>query len=302
VPAPLRRPLAVLAALASIVIWAVNYPAMKIAFRELSPLAFTGWRFLLATAFLFAEALARRERLVPPPGARGLAFLLAVSGVGLYQWLYSLGLASTSSFSAALLNSVSPLIAMLLVVVLGWERLSPLAAAGSVTAWCGVAFFVASARGADFGNAAGNLMCLGAAVCWAVYNLASVRAGRLLSPLGAQVATFGGGTVLVLAYALPAMLRQDYARVGRLTWAIVVFSALFPLALAFRLWPEAVRTLGVTQATSLGFLVPVLAGVASAILTRERFDAQKLLSAAVILAGLALTRIGQPRKSPSPAR
>ena len=135
----------------------------------------------------------------------------------------------------------------------------------------------------------------------AVYNLASVRAGRLFSPLGAQVATFGGGTVLVLAYALPDMLRQDYARVGRLTWAIVVFSALFPLALAFRLWPEAVRTLGVTQATSLGFLVPVLAGVASALSTGERFDAQKLVSAAVILAGLALTRIGRPQ-SPSAAR
>ena len=85
--APLSRPLAVLAALTSIVIWAVNYPAMKVAFREISPLAFTGWRFLLATTFLFAEAFVRREPLVPPPGARGPALLLALSGVGIYPWL-----------------------------------------------------------------------------------------------------------------------------------------------------------------------------------------------------------------------
>jgi len=295
VTAPLRRPLAVLAALTSVVIWAVNYPAMKVAFRELSPLAFTGWRFLLATAFLFAEALVRRERLVPPPGARGLAVLLALSGVALYQWLYALGLASTSGFSAALLNSVSPLVAMLLVVLLGWERMTPLAGAGSLLAWGGVALFVTSARGADFGNTAGNLMCLGAATSWAVYNVVSARAGRLLSPRAAQLATFGGGTVLILAYALPDMLRQDYSRVSASTWALVVFSAILPLAVAFRLWLEAVRTLGVAQATSFGFLVPVLAGIASAIFTGERFNARKVLSAAVVLSGLALIRVVRTR-------
>ncbi|HMA29035.1 MAG TPA: DMT family transporter [Thermoanaerobaculia bacterium] len=300
--APLRRPLALLAALASVVIWAVNYPAMKVAFRELSPLAFTGWRFVLATTFLLGEALVRRERLVPPPGARGLGLVLALSGVGLYQWLYALGLASTSSFSAALLNSVSPLVAVLLVVLLGWERMSPLAGAGSLVAWGGVALFVASARGPDFGSTAGNLMCLGAAVSWAVYNVASARAGRFLSPLGAQLAAFGGGTVLILAYALPDMLRQDYARVSPSAWAIVVLSALLPLVVAFRLWLGAVRTLGVAHATSFGFLVPVLAGIASAIFTGERFHAQKVLSAAVVLAGLALTRIGRRADRPLPAR
>ncbi|HEX7616158.1 MAG TPA: DMT family transporter [Thermoanaerobaculia bacterium] len=293
--APLRRPLAVLAALTCVVIWAVNYPAMKVAFREISPLAFTGWRFLLATTLLFAEALVRRERLVPPPGARGLALLLALSGVGMYQWLYALGLASTSGFSAALLNSVSPLIAMLLVVLLGWERMSPLAGAGSLLAWGGVALFVLSTRGVDFGSTTGNLMCLGAATSWAVYNVASVRAGRFLSPRGAQLAAFGGGSVLILAYALPDMLRQDYSRVTLSTWSIVVFSAVLPLAVAFRLWLEAVRTLGVAQATSFGFLVPVLAGVASAIFTGERFNAEKILSAAVVLSGLAVIRFARER-------
>ena len=300
--ASLRRPLAVLGALASVVIWAVNYPATKIVYRELSPLAFTGWRIVLAAAFLITEALVRRERLVPPPGARGLALVLALSGVGAYQWLYALGLASTSGFSAALLNSVSPLIAMLLVVVFGWERMSPLAGAGSLVAWGGVALFVTSTHGPDFGSTAGNLMCLGAATSWAVYNVASARAARFLSPLGTQLAAFGGGTVLVLAYTLPDMVRQDYTRLSPWTWAIAVLSTFLPLVVAFRLWLGAVRTLGVAQGTSFGFLIPVLAGIASAILTGERFDAQKVLSAAVVLAGLALTRIGRRPDSPVPAR
>ena len=182
---------------------------------------------------------------------------------------------------------------MLLVVLFGWERMSKLAGAGSLLAWGGVALFVTSAHGADFGSRAGNLMCLGAAASWAVYNVASARAGRLLSPLGAQLAAFGGGTVLILAYALPDMLRQDYTRVSSSTWAILVLSALLPLVVAFRLWLEAVRTLGVAQATSFGFLVPVLAGIASAIFTGEQFNAQKVLSAVVVLSGLALIRVAR---------
>ena len=293
--APLRRPLAVLAALFAVTVWAVNYPAMKIAYRELSPLAFNGWRFLLATLILVSEAIVQRQPLLPPPGARGHALLLAVSGVGLYQWLYALGLASTSSFSAALMTSVSPLIALVLVVLLRLERLSRLAVVGSLVAWCGVAFFVDSSRGPDLGSTAGNLMCLGAAASWAVYNVVSARAGRLLSPRGAQLAAFGGGTLLILAYAWPDMVRQDYTRVGAGTWAIVLASAVFPLAVSYRLWIAAVESLGVAEATSFGFLVPVLAGVASAILTGERFTASKLLSAAVVLTGLALIRLERTR-------
>jgi drug/metabolite transporter (DMT)-like permease len=297
-----RRPLALAGALLSIVIWAVNYPAMKIAFREMSPLAFTGWRFVIATGFLLAEARVRREPVVPPRGVRGLAAVLALSGVGVYQWFYAQGLASTTSFSAAILNSISPLVAMALVAALGWERPGGLAVFGSLVAWGGVALFVGAARGAGLGNTAGNLLCLGAATCWGAFNVASSRVAGRMSPMTAQASTFAGGTALVFVYALPDMLRQDYRTVSAGTWAIVVLSAFLPLALAFRLWPEAVRTLGVAQATSLGFLTPVLAGVASALWTGERFDAGKLLAAGVVLLGLALTRAGRRPVAPASAR
>lgn len=297
-----RRRLALLGALVSILIWAVNYPAMKVAFREMAPLAFTGLRFAIATAFLLAEARLRREPVVPPKGVRGLAAVLALSGVGVYQWLYSQGLASTTGFSAAILNSISPLVAMLLVGLLGWERPGPLAVLGALVAWAGVALFVNVASGEGLGTTEGNLLCLGAATCWGVYNVASSRVGGRMSPMTAQASTFALGSALIFVYALPDVIRQDYRAVSGATWTIVVLSAFLPLTLAFRLWPEAVRTLGVAQATSLGFLTPVLAGIASALWTGERFDWQKLAAAGVVLAGLALTRAGRRPPAPEAAK
>lgn len=295
-----QRPLALAGALLSVLIWAVNYPAMKVGFREMAPLAFTGWRFAIATAVLLGEARLRRESVLPPKGARGLAVVLALSGVGVYQWLYAQGLASTTSFSAAILNSISPLVAMLLVALLGWELPGALAVVGSLLAWTGVFLFVQAARGAGLGSAAGNLLCLGAATSWGVYNVASSRVADRMSPMTTQASTFAAGTAVIFLYALPDMLRQDYRAVHAGTWVIVVLSAFLPLVLAFRLWPHAVRTLGVAQATSLGFLTPVLTGIASALWTGERFDAGKLFAAAVVLAGLALTRVGRRPPAPDP--
>lgn len=295
-PSATARRLALAGTLLCVLVWAVNYPAMKVAFRELSPLAYTGWRFLLAAVCFVALALRERAPLLPPKGARGLGLLLALSGVGVYQWFYSLGVAETSGFSSALLNSTSPLIALLIVAFLGWERLTPLVAAGTAVAYGGVALFVATSHGAEAGTTRGNILCLGSATCWAIYSVSSSRIHGRMSPATTQAVTFGGGTVLLLAYAWPSMLAQDYAKVGALSWTILLLSVLFPLLISFQLWTHAIRTLGVTTTTSLGLLIPIVAGATSAAWTGERFPLPKVGAALVVLAGLGLTRLPWRRK------
>ncbi len=290
----------ILSALLCAVIWAVNYPAMKVALREMDPLAYTGWRFILASIILLSEALARKVPLLPPRGARGDGVLLALSGVGVYQGFYALGVAGTTGFSAALLNSTSPLMAGILVHVLGEERATPQGAAGTAVAWAGVILFLRTAHGGELGGLAGNLLSLAAAACWAIYSVAASRAPRSMPPLTAQVATFVGGSSVLIPYCLPAMVRQDYARIGALTLTILVLSAILPLALAFRLWTIALGSLGVARTTRFSFLIPVLAGVVSAIWTGEAFDAGKLAAAALVLAGLVVAHGGEhipPRAS-----
>ncbi len=280
-----------------VVVWAVNYPAMKIALRELAPLAYTGWRFALAAGILVVWALVRRSPIFPSRAELPFALLLALTGVVVYQWFFALGVGATSGFSAALLNGVSPLLAVLLVTLLGWERLTPYAAAGSVLAYVGVGLFLWSAHGgSDLGSLAGNLLCLGSAACWAVYCVITSRAEGRIEPFTAHVSMFVLGAPAVLAYCLPSMLAQDYAAVSAAAWIICALSAVLPLVVAFHLWNIGIRVLGVARTTRLAFLIPVLAGVASAVWTGERFTATKLASAALVLLGLALTRFGRAWK------
>ncbi len=289
---------AVAAALFAVSVWAVNYPAMKLAFRDFGPLAYTGWRFVIATAILLASLARRREPLLPARQAWPHAVLLALSGVGVYQLFYALGVAGTSGFEAALLNSVSPLVSLLLAALLGWERLTPFAVAGSLVAYGGVALFVVSSQRLGTATLGGSLLCLGSATTWAVFSVASSRSTGRMSPLTAQTATFALGTLCVLIYCAPAMLRQDYASVRSSSWVILVLSAILPLVLAFRAWAFALQVLGVASTATLGFLIPVIAGVTSAAFTGERFGPAKIAAGGVVLAGLAISRV---RRTPSGA-
>lgn len=275
--------------------WAVNYPAMKVAFREIEPLAYTGWRFVIASAVVLVTSAARQEPIEVPRSAWPLAILLALSGIGVYQWFYALGVAETTGFAAALLNAVSPLISLLLVTLLRWEPATPAKAIGSLVAYGGVALFIRTAHGEGLGSLRGNVLCIGAAACWAIYSAASSRAAGILSSSTAQAVTFAGGTLVLLPYCLPSMLRQDYGRVGAFTWTILVLSAVLPLVLAFRAWTAAIRELGVSQTTSFSFLVPVVAGITSAFWTHERFTLVKVGAALVVLSGLGITRLSRAR-------
>lgn len=288
---------AVLAALFCVVAWAVNYPAMKVAFREVDPLAYAGARFSLAAAVLLAAAIAARRPLVPPPGERAHAALLALTGIGVYQAVFTFGVAATSAFSAALLNGVSPILSMALAAALGREALTGTRAAGSAVAYAGVALFAWVSRGPGGTSLGGSLLCLASAASWAVYTVASLRRREAAPTRDVQLWTFLGGTAVLLAYAAPAMLRQDWGRVGALSATILIASALLPLVLAFRAWTFAIQTLGVGSTTTLGFLIPVVAGISSAAWTGERFGVAKLGAAAVVLAGLALTRVPSPERS-----
>lgn len=288
---PRSNSFGVLCALFCVLVWAVNYPAMKVAFLEIEPLAYTGWRFLISSAIVVSWALANGQAIVPPPGTRKLALILSLSGIGVYQGFYSLGVAKTSGFSAALLNTVSPLLALLFVALFGWEKLTPLAVVGSLVAYGGVALFIFSAHSAGLGALTGNLLCLGSAASWALYSVMASRIKGRMDAATAQVSTFLFGTVVLLPYCLPSMLRQDYTRIHALSGTIIVLSAVLPLVIAFRAWTVAIRILGVQQTTSFSFLIPIVAGITSAAWTGERFTVAKIGAAMLVFVGMALTRM-----------
>lgn len=159
----------------------------------------------------------------------------------------------------------------------------------------GVAVFL-RAWDAFAGATTGDLFALGAAAAFGAYGvinrpLLQRYPSRDLMAYGLAI---GGG--LVALVGLPAMLRQDWSQVGGPAWAILAFAAIGPVYIAYSLWNWAIRKRGIPRTVVFGFLVPVVAGAIAVLTLDEHVRPEQVVGAALVVAGLVVTRLRARRK------
>jgi drug/metabolite transporter (DMT)-like permease len=295
-------------------IWGTNYALVKTAFREIDPQAFNALRLIEASAVMVGvNLLVSRYRPVvaeqaggeiasifhtPATVTRGDWLRLAWLGlVGhcLYQFLFIGGLARTSVANSALIVAASPIVITLFSSLTGKERISPLHWAGTLLSFVGI--YVVVGRGAHVNAASvrGDLMLLIAVVCWALYTIGARPLMARHSPVGVTALSMLLGTLMYLPLARPAIGRVDWGSVSALTWIKLVYSSLFALCVAYTIWYAAVREIGSARTSAYSNLLPILAMATAYVWLGEPLGLDKLAGAGAVLAGVALTRLGQRR-------
>jgi drug/metabolite transporter (DMT)-like permease len=297
-------------------IWGTNYALVKTAFRELDPQAFNALRLIEASAIMVGVNLLVR-RYAParhgagagigevasifhtPAPVTGRDWLrlawLGLVGHFLYQYLFIGGLARTSVANGALIVSASPIVITLLLTLTGKERLGGLHWAGTLLSFLGI--YIVVGRGAHVSEASlrGDAMLLAAVVCWALYTIGARPLMARHSPVGVTALSMLLGTIMYLPVAAPALARIDWGGVSPLTWVKLVYSSLFAICVAYTIWYAAVREIGSARTSVYSNLLPIVAMVTAYVWLREPLGLDKLAGAAAVLAGVALTRLGQQR-------
>ena len=291
----MRRHLPALVALVTAIVWGVNFPFLKIGLSELSPLAFTFWRYLLMLALAWAVLAWQRRRsgmrvTVDATDYPRLA-LAGILGFSLYMVLSIVGVSETTAFSNALMMALAPLFTAILLFLWRLERIRPIQVAGMLLSLVGVVFFLAdTARGGVGIATLGDLLSLLAAFFYAAY---TVSLKPLLGRYPATVVTaytLSIGAVPVLWLSAPALLVQDWGRVDLAGWSVLLWASIFPVYVAWTAWSWATARAGVARTNVFLYLVPVISGVVAAVLLAEPFGAVKLAGAGLVLSGLVLAR------------
>ena len=91
------------------------------------------------------------------------------------------------------------------------------------------------------------------------------------------------------------ILRTDWTAVTIGTWIALIYSALFALCIAYTIWYAAVREIGSAKTSIYSNLVPVVAMVTAVVFLGEPLAMRKVIGAAAVLAGVALTRMGSEK-------
>lgn len=297
-------------------IWGTNYAIVKSAFSDIDPQAFNALRLVLASTVMVATSrLAGRAHAQASASGAGIAEVasifhtpapvtrrdwirlawLGLVGHCLYQFLFVGGLAKTSVANGALLVSATPVVITFLSTIGGRERIGRLHWAGTLLSLLGI--YIVVGRGAHVSGASlkGDLMLMGAVVCWALYTIGARPLMARHSPVGVTALSMLIGTMIYVPLALPNLSRVPWGAVSPITWVKLVYSSLFAICVAYTIWYSAVREIGSARTSVYSNLLPIVAMITAAVWLHEPIGWAKILGAAAVLTGVALTRIGHAR-------
>jgi drug/metabolite transporter (DMT)-like permease len=211
----------------------------------------------------------------------GMLFLYAVPFSFAYTRL------STGTGALILFGCVQ--MTMMLAALLSGERPHPLQWFGLTLALTGLVYLVLP--GLEAPSFAGTTLMAIAGVSWGVYSL---RGRSAVIPLAQTTNNFVRTVPLVLAVSLLARSQFHVERQGIL---LAIASGALASALGYVVWYEALRGLTSTRAAAVQLLVPILAALGGVIFLAEAISARLVLSAVMVLGGIALTLIGRERLS-----
>jgi len=297
-PAPRRharsaaeaRRLAEAGALLVMVAWAANFVIVKSAIATAPPIGFAFVRFLLAGLVLLAILRWREGSIGLPRAAILPVALLGGLGFGLYQVLWATGLTVTTAGTSALIVATTPIWTALVAVAVRTEIAHRARFLGAAVGFAGVALVVA-ARGLDLSSSGlGDLLTLGAAVCWGSYLALSAPLLATLSPLRLTAWAILAGTAVMAVPGGVQLAAAGTAWVDAAALAAIAYSGIVAGGLANVVIFRAIALVGASRIANLQLLVPALTVLLAAVALGEPILAGQVVGGVVIVAGILIAR------------
>ncbi|XYI03768.1 DMT family transporter [Sorangium sp. So ce1128] len=295
-----RRSLPLLLVLATL--WGGSYTLIRVGVATIPPITLIAARTAIAGAILWGCALAQGLSVPRAPGLWRQFCVQAVLNSVVPFTLIAWAERRVPAGVAAILNSMSPIFAMLLTWLSArHERVTARKLSGVVCGLAGVALVVGrSALDGWGGDVLPELSILVASGCYAMAAIYG-RTFRGLSPLLPAAGSMACGAAMLV----PASLLLDEPwrlHVSSASLSALLALAVFSTALAYVIYFRLMQTLGSIGTTSQAFLrVPIGVGL-GALFLDESLPATAWLGLVAVVAGVAMMTLPSADAEPDPQR
>lgn len=304
-----RGRLALGLAIALVLVWGANFSVQKVVFAAVGPNGFLLARYLIMPALGVLLLLHRYGRHWPRV-SRSDAWLLlrlGVSGHLLHVGLVTWGIHLSTAFSSSVILASGPIFTLLLLRLMGVERLAWMQVAGVGVAMSGVLLFMSEKLAAGSWMASGGDAILILSVGFFAYY--TVAAKAIIERLGAMTvmvyATFAG-SIPVVAICLVPGSEAPWTNLSPWIWAGLFFAVVISAFMGWLAWGWINAVRGVARTAPFMYLVPAVAGAVSWGVGGDEFTLVRLGGAAVTLAGVAVAQwggqLGRLWRAPARAR
>ena len=263
--------------------WGFNFVVITVALGDVPPLFLAAVRFAL---------VALPAAFLPRP-ALPLGQLVAVAMtlfVGQFAFLFPAMAVGMPPGLASIALQVQAFITILFAALVIGERPNRKQAAGGAVAFLGLAL-VATTVGANGVTAAGFVLLLAAACCWAAGNVLLRRAGKVdLLALFSWAALIAAGPLLLLSLLLegPARIAGGIAHLDWVGAGAILYMAFVSTTFGYGAWGYLLRLYPAAVAAPFSLLVPVFGTVSATLILGETFGPARLFGMVLILLGLAV--------------
>jgi len=292
-----------LLAFAVVAVWGVTFISTKVLIEGgLHPAHIFALRFVVAYIGIWILAAIRHEgtALLSKNLKDELMFaFLGITGGSLYFLTENTALAHSQASNVSFLVCVAPLFTLLLTlaykklfrgkfadaleeVQVGWPLVT-----GTILALGGMAAVLFDGSAVCF-SLIGDLLAIGAALCWAFY---SIFMGQLTSEYGAVFATrkvFLYGLLTIIPFLLGKLPDADIL-IQPAIWSNLLFLSLIASLGCFIVWNKVMSRLGNVTSTNYVYLNPFFTLVGAIILLGESLSFQSAVGSIAIVAGVALS-------------
>ena len=302
----IRPPSADLLLLTAVSIWGLNYSIVKFGLSEIAPLAFPVFRFGMGGIVLLVILRLREGSVGVRREDLPLLGLVGVLGVTLSQITFVFALTNTSASDTALLGATAPIMTALLAALVGLERSGRRYWISVLVGLVGVVLIVVGgASGVKLGS---NLLGDGLALTNVLVSSASaLPIMPLLRRYSAhRILTYEMliGTAILVPFAVPGLLAQDYAGVTLAGWGSLAYAVVFSGILTNLFYFTAIGRVGPSRAAAYLYLQSFLAVLFAVILLGERITPLQVLGGLVVVGSIIFGRskVGRWPRSPGPVR
>lgn len=283
-------------------IWGSSFLWIKLADRGFSPVEVTLARLATGAAVLFAVMLVRRDKIPRSPRLWAAIVIAALFANAVPYLLFAVAEQTVSSSTAGVINATTPLWTVMLALAVRHQKtVTRWQAAGLVIGFAGTVLIFTPWRTASELLSAGGLECMAASVSYAV---SYIYMDRFLARRGVGAIVLSACQLAAAAVMLAIALGISGVQTPRVTTESVAAIAVLGIigtGFAYVLNYQIITSDGATVASTVTYLLPVVAIVLGLLVLSETITATMLGGIALVLAGTALTRL-QTKPSQRPGQ
>ncbi len=275
-------------ALFTIMIWSLNviYSRYLANYLTASEISFYRWLIALFVMLPVSARYIKHDWLELLKHWK-MIVLMAVSGVGLQNWLIYRAGHTASATDMALIGILGPII----LVVISRQKINLRQLSGLILAVLGVLTVILHGNLSNilaFNFVYGDLYMLGSAFLFAVYSLIQKQAPNNVHPSAMLTCAIIVSVLMFLFPALPVIWDNSFRSVPFMAWVILLVLGLFNSALAYLSWDIAIKRIGIINTGTLYYTMPIFSIAAAHFLLGEKVFASQIIGAICIISGALL--------------